>query len=287
MKDIVNEDHNVFIPAAVQHEAIDPEITDFETGIGGSYAPIFYGAQEAMPHGLQRAFLVPALRFAVRSTLHTLEHEDVAYQLPYEIDARRDVAHQVVTEVVAGAIKDGVYKRGYRKAKMPRLRELDNYTRLYTAQYMGDLGASAFRDAAWTGGGAFKLLEAHSSPVEDKMGVIQRSSGLLIVSRLKDDRLSHVRARLGIPYLHSHHMWIAGDGEDRRVRFRPVVPMLRDAYYLSMVDGCPANKVKTGRGQETVLREEWRNIVSYLIPPRASADLYIEPTPEQQAALVQ
>jgi hypothetical protein len=287
MQDIINEKHGVFISEAVQHEAIGPEIADFQAGSEGSYAPIFESAQEAIQQGLGKAFLVPAVLLAVRGTLRTLDHEEVAYQLPFEVDARYAVARQVVKEVAGGAIEDGVYKRGYRKAPMPRSKEPKNYERLYSSQYMGDTGASAFRDASWTAGGASKLLEAQSSPTEDRVKIIQHSSGLLIVSRLKDNLLSHVRAHLGTPYLHSHHMWISGDGEDQRVRFRPSVPMLRDAYYLSLANGCPAAKVKPDRGQEVVLHEEWRKIVGYLIPPRATTDLYVNPTAEQQPALVQ
>jgi len=267
----------VVISEAAEVGVLQPAIRAFCNPESEVDAYGFAISREQILAGNAHAFFVPAVRFVVAAGLDALRLPEAQAQLPLEIAERAVEAHKVVKRLTRLGIELGIFELGYRTRGMyaPDLKEALQYAHhLYDLEYMPRLAMAPFSDVANVGGGAVRLLQEDRPATADRTEVVKRSLGLTTVAKVDLNLTSLLYAWLGNPYANIRHLKIDDDRLGPKVRFTPESRQWIEANYHAAGGVCPLAKMKSPRSRGSILQEDWRAIVNYLIPPNATVDRY-------------
>ncbi|HEX5797310.1 MAG TPA: hypothetical protein VFX86_02880 [Candidatus Saccharimonadales bacterium] len=290
MGDLLTAQHNIFIEDRVQREVLGPEVEDFLAGHEGSYGPTFSGTSEAVlaeeREANGSAYFVPGVRFLVKSGLAMLNHEEVNYQIPREVEDRTLVAYDTLRYTAALKGISDVLHAGYEGADVPRpqgaKRARHNPGNL---EQMGGLSTAVFGDARMLAGGALKLLRDNEPPVANATEVIQRSYGLLKLAHVVEVVLPALHEQLGAPYAYTGNLRLSGNSDGMTVRFTPnIFKRLKGYTPYRKGGGCPVAKMRSVNMAGTILQEDWQSVVEYLILPDATINNHAEYRLQAQSA---
>ncbi|MDB5164682.1 MAG: hypothetical protein JWL89_308 [Candidatus Saccharibacteria bacterium] len=286
MGDLYIEEHSTFIAQDWQSEVVEPRVAQFHGLAPGDYEQTFQDSHTLLQQGISNAFLVPATRFIVDTSLDVLSHEQVAYQLPYEVNDRYEVALEVVRSVTKSAIKQGVFGRAYWNTDLLKAGHKYDAASLSNSKELTNLGGAVFNDAGVMTGGALHLL-LEKGLVEGRQDAIKRSLGLLAVARLQVEAVAPAYYEIGEPYAYSENLCVSQDDSGLRVRIKPdFLRTMRESYYKG--DGCPIARMRAHQAQGTMLQNYWHQLVSFFIPDEATVHGYMEPpSVNQSTPLVQ
>jgi hypothetical protein len=280
---VVSLEHGVFIAEADLTAAIEPEVERFCGPGATAYEQTFVGSVEQAQKGAYTAFFAPAVRFVVKTSLDILNGEETAPRLPVEIVDRAAVAYKVCERVAEVAVEQEVFARGYTRPDTKRLTEqIESHVLLGDADYIRSLSSAVFSDAKSVAGGAFRLLQGNKPEADDPKAAIKRSLGLLYVSQLALELLPLAYEYLGDPYTFTDRLKTVKDNKGFKVRFTPDVMERLDEYHVSARGGCPMSKIRSDTSRGTLLQEDWRSLIDYLVPAGATVNKYRELNPEDQ-----
>ncbi|HEX5456472.1 MAG TPA: hypothetical protein VFW77_03850 [Candidatus Saccharimonadales bacterium] len=286
MSEIVlfNEDLKLTLPAEASADIIVAHTEAFAVSKTGDYADTFASARKIFEKegGKQdgSVYYVPAVRFLLKTGLDLLAQAEVKGQLPAEVEDRQRAANFVVGHLAEIANENSIFTRGYKAAGMPTV--AGNHLDAGDTDSASSLAQAAFLDASILAGGATKLLREQEVPEDSHLGIIQGSYGLLKMSAVKEGALETVHRNAGMPYVHTGNLRLSQGEGGAKVRFAPrTQDMIKRNIERSDGEerGCPAGKMKAGSAAGTVLQEDWRDLVAYLVPLEAAVENYTESEP--------
>jgi hypothetical protein len=266
----VSMKYGVYIDGKDMHSVLEAESDRFRGYGAGTYQPLFDQTEKWMARSTHdktsiNPFLVPAAAYVVNASLQLLQDEVVAFQLPFEVAERADVANELARAIAQSAMKTGTFSGGYRGRG--ELLNRHDKSDLLNKEVLGSLGATAFFDASWAAGGALKLLNEVEPelPAERAAEIIQESTGLAVFAKLKNRVLPQARRQLGSPYIYPEHLELA---PERKVR---AAKTMMERLRAEFGPACPIMHFMTPEGIN-MWQAEWKHLVGYLVPEDAAVN---------------
>lgn len=230
---------------------------------------------QARVDGREDAIAIPAVRFAIDSTLATSNLPEVSDRLPDEIHERATVGRAIAATIANIGIKQGIVQNLLDHYRDP----IDRFIAWEVgadSDLLARLSGAPIYDSAVVIGGSCRLLLNEGYPPEEARKIIKRSGALLVMSGVDAQHVVHASGPLGYPYTESDSLEFNGSSE-------PAVSFTGDAktHIRKFAGvGCPAGDIKirkdiksTGQPQETTLLEHyWGELTDYLITDRATTD---------------
>ncbi len=266
------------LPFTTEQERLQvfgPAIDRFANGQCGS--PMRSATMKMVDSGRPEAYLVPIIDYTTRTALELCNLPSVQERMPAEVSARAQIAAYEAGRIAVGGMlgEHKLFVDAYYNDPILRegLNNFEIWDSFFDEDFLISQCGSPFNETAFLASGALRAL-GEQKLSSQASGIIARSKNLLLFSSVpKGHRQKALVTYLGgLPYSSSGHYDVNTSARRPRVDFTEDAST-RIRKLLVPGRGCPSANIAF-KGEGTVLRHAWGDIVRYLLSgqPTISVD---------------
>lgn len=239
----------------------------------GPYAELAQTCIDANDNIPGRTTHIPGVDLIVNSALDVLAQPSVDGRISPEIADRTKVAVKCVNRI-AELIGSDRHRQDFDEASDAILpSEFDIQGRNFgpNSKYAVKISRAGFIDMCVLAGGALRFLHEDDASEEPTGEIIERSSGLLVFSRISQSKMEDALEYLGYPYADSRHYKKIKAGDRTKVDLaHETKEKLQQMQQKGR--GCPASRIPSpGKAGVNLLQDRWSPLVRYMVPEGAKA----------------